>query len=146
MQQLTIAGRITKAGELRRTQGGDEVLGFSVAVSNGKDQQGNWRDSTFFDCSLWGKRASSMQNILSKGTLVTITGRPGARAHNEKAYLQCNVDQITLQGGGDRQQGNDNGGGYGGQQGSGYGSGGGGNSGGFGGDSIPDFDDSNPPF
>lgn len=140
MQQLIIAGRITKGAELRRTQAGDDVLGFSVAVSNGKDKEGNWRDSTFYDCSLWGKRASSMHNILSKGTLVTITGRPGAREHNGKAYLQCSVDQITLQGGGDRQQRNDSGGGYGGQQDSGYGSG----SGGYGG--AGDIDQDSIPF
>ena len=48
MQQLTIAGTITQAAEVRRTNGGKDVLSFSVAVSNGKDDQGNWRDSTFF--------------------------------------------------------------------------------------------------
>jgi single-strand DNA-binding protein len=115
MQQLIIAGRITKDAELRRTQSGDEVAGFSVAVSNGKDKQGNWRDSTFYDCSLFGKRASALVNALSKGTNVTVTGRPSAREYNGKVYLQCIVDQVALQGGPRSQEGQqhqDSGGGY----------------------------------
>ena len=114
MQTLTIAGTIGKDAELRHTQSGDQVAGFSVAVDNGKDKSGNKRDATWYDCSLWGKRGEALCQYLTKGTRVAITGRPGAREHNGKIYLQCNVDQITLLGGGqDRQQGNQQSDGYG---------------------------------
>lgn len=99
MQQLLIAGTITKDAELRRTQGGDPVAGFSVVVDNGKDKDGNRRDGTFIDCSLWGKRGEALCQYLTKGTKVTITGRPTVREHNGKAYLGCSVNEITLQGG-----------------------------------------------
>jgi len=108
MQMLVISGVIGRDAEIRRTQGGDAVAGFSVAVDNGKNKQGNKRDATWFDCSLWGKRGEGLGPYLTKGSRVSITGRPGAREHNGKVYLQCNVDQITLLGGGqDRQQSND---------------------------------------
>ena len=133
MQQLTIAGTITQAAEVRRTSGGKDVLSFSVAVSNGKDDQGNWRDSTFFDCSIWGKRATdNVARILSKGTKVTVTGRPSAREHNGKAYLQCMVNDFTLQGGGEQRQER--------QQDSGYGAGG------YGGGYGSNIDDDEIPF
>ena len=104
MQILTIAGTIGRDAEIRRTQGGDAVAGFSVAVDNGKDKSGNKRETTWFDCSLWGKRGEGLGPYLTKGTRVAITGRPSAREHNGKVYLGCNVDQITLLGGGgDRQ-------------------------------------------
>ncbi len=116
MQQLTIAGTIGKDAELRNTQAGDAVAGFSVAVDNGKDTSGNKRDATWFDASLWGKRGTGLAPYLTKGTRVAITGRPQAREHNGKVYLGVNVDQITLLGGGqDRQQA---------QSGDGYGAGG----------------------
>ncbi len=35
MKQITIAGRLGKDAELRRTQGGDPVLSFPVAVDDG---------------------------------------------------------------------------------------------------------------
>ena len=99
MQTLIIAGNIGKDAELRTTQGGDKVCSFSVAVDNGKDKQGNRRDSTWYECSLWGKRAESMSGYITKGGKVTVTGRPTCRVYNEKAYMGLSVDNITLQGG-----------------------------------------------
>jgi single-strand DNA-binding protein len=109
MQQLTIAGNVGKDAELRRTGNGDAVLGFSVAVDNGKDKNGNKRDSTWFDCSIWGKRAESLERYITKGTKVVLTGRPTAREHNGKAYLGISVNDLTFMGGnsqGERRQDN----------------------------------------
>ena len=107
MQQIFIAGNVGKNAEVRTTQNGDQVAGFSVAVDNGKDAQGNRRDSTWYDCSLWGKRAPSLAPYLKKGGKVTVTGRPTVRVHEGKAYLGVSVDQLTLQGGSqERSQGN----------------------------------------
>ena len=100
MQILIISGTIGRDAEIRRTQNGDAVAGFSVAVDNGKDKNGNKRDATWFDCSLWGKRGESLGPYLTKGTRVSITGRPSAREYNGKIYLQCNVNELTLLGGG----------------------------------------------
>ena len=107
MQQLTIAGNVGKDAELRRTGNGDAILGFSVAVDNGKDKNGNKRDSTWFDCSIWGKRAESLERYITKGTKVVLTGRPTAREHNGKAYLGISVNDLTFMGGnsqGERRQ------------------------------------------
>jgi len=100
MQVIMIAGNVGKDAVLRRTQSGDAVLGFSLAVDNGKDRDGNKRDSTWYDCSIWGKRAESLERHITKGLKLAITGRPTARAHGEKAYLGVNVSELTFQGGG----------------------------------------------
>ncbi len=100
MQKLIIAGTVGKDAELRRTQSGDAVLGFSLACDNGKDKNGNKRDSTWYDCSIWGKRAESLQSYITKGSKLTLIGRPTCRAHNEKAYLGISVDDLTFMGGG----------------------------------------------
>jgi single-strand DNA-binding protein len=126
MQTLTIAGNCGKDAELRNTQGGDAVLSFSLAADNGKDRDGNKRPATWYDCSIWGKRATSLQNHISKGTKLVLMGRPTVRVHEGKAYLGISVDQLTFMGGGSEQRQDDTGGGYGGGQ--------GGNGGGYGGD------------
>lgn len=100
MQILTIAGNIGKDAEIRRTQGGDPIASFSVAVDTGKDRDGNKRPAAWFDCSIWGKRAEALARYIRKGGKVTVSGRPTARAHEGKVYMGVNVDQITLQGGG----------------------------------------------
>lgn len=68
MQKTTIAGTVSSVRELKSV-GDNQVFNFSVAVSNGKDKDGNWRDSTFWDCAVWGKRAESVSRFLSKGTM-----------------------------------------------------------------------------
>lgn len=104
MNNITIAGNVGKSAEIRSTQNGDKLAGFSVAVDNGKDANGNRRDATWFDCTLWGKRAEALAPYIVKGGKVTVSGRVSARAHDGKAYLQISVQEITLQGGGERQQ------------------------------------------
>lgn len=98
MQILTIAGNVGKDAVLRRTQGGDAVLGFSLAVDNGKDKDGNSRPATWFDCSVWGKRAEALEKHIVKGTKLALAGRPSARAHEGKAYLGITVEQLTFMG------------------------------------------------
>src|SRR6056297_2427108 len=95
MQILTIAGNVGRDAELRKTQNGDSVLGFSIAVDNGKDKDASW-----YDCSVWGKRADALSQHITKGLKLCVSGRPSCREHNGKAYMQINVDQLTFQGGG----------------------------------------------
>lgn len=96
MQILTIAGNVGRDAELRTLQSGETVLNFSVAVDNGKDKNGNKRNATWFDCAVWGKRAESLQSYIKKGTKLALSGRPGARAHDGKAYLQLTVNELTF--------------------------------------------------
>ena len=99
MQTVFLAGNVGKDAELRTTQSGDKVLGFSLAVDNGKDRDGNKRDATWWECSIWGKRAESLAGHITKGTKLSVQGRPGAREYNGKAYLTVAVDQFAFQGG-----------------------------------------------
>lgn len=105
MQILTIAGTVGKDAVLRRTQNDDPVLNFSLAVDNGKDREGNKRPATWYDCSVWGKRAESLQAHISKGDRLALSGRPTTRAHEGKAYLGISVDDLTFQGGSGERQG-----------------------------------------
>ena len=102
MKNVTIAGRIGRSAELRRTQGGDAVASFSVAVD---DRTGKDKATVWFDCSVWGKRAESLTQYLTKGTAVAVSGELGTREHNGKTYLTVRVNDVTMLGGGERQSG-----------------------------------------
>lgn len=102
MQTLIIAGIVGKDAVLRRTQGGESVLNFSLAVDNGKDKSGEKRDATWFDCSVWGERAEKLERHVTKGLRLTLSGRPTARAHEGKVYLGITVHELTFQGGNQR--------------------------------------------
>lgn len=103
MQILMIAGNVGNVKEVREVVG-DKVLNFSLAVDNGKDKNGERRESTWYDCALWGKRAESLAPHITKGLKLALSGRPGARAHDGKAYLSLTVNELTFMGGGQDRQ------------------------------------------
>lgn len=94
MKVITIAGNVGKDPVLRRTQGGDPILGFSVAVSNGRDVPATW-----FDVSIFGKRAMALDPLIGKGSRLTVAGQFSTREHEGKTYLQVSASEVTLQGG-----------------------------------------------
>lgn len=99
MQTLIIGGNVGNVKDLKDVNG-DKVLNFSIAVDNGKDKNGEKRDPTWFDCALWGKRAESLAPYIAKGSKLMLSGRPGARSHEGKAYLSLTVNELTFMGGG----------------------------------------------
>jgi single-strand DNA-binding protein len=94
MQKLFIAGTVGKDAVLRRTQNGDPILGFSVAVNNGKD-----KDATWYDCAVFGKRATALEKHVTKGSRLALSGRPMVRVYEGKAYLGISIDDLAFQGG-----------------------------------------------
>lgn len=96
MKSITIAGNIGKDAEVRRTQNGDAVTSWSVAV---EERQGQDKRTIWFDCTLWGKRGESLAPYLTKGGRVAVSGELSTREHNGKTYLTVRADQVTLQGG-----------------------------------------------
>lgn len=103
MQKITLAGTVGKDAVLRNASG-EPVLGFSLAVNNGKDRSGNEIPSTWFDCSIWGKRAEAVARFITKGTRITVEGKLTTREHEGKTYLGCKVSDFTLQGGGQQRE------------------------------------------
>jgi single-strand DNA-binding protein len=96
MKNITIAGRIGKSAETRRTQAGDAVTSFSVAVDDRSQKE---KTTLWFDCSLWGKRGDALAQYLTKGASVTVAGDLGQRTHEGKTYLTVRANDVTLQGG-----------------------------------------------
>lgn len=95
MNNWTIAGNVGKDAVLRHTPQGDPVLNFSVGVA---ERKGNENVTLWVDCSLWGKRAESLEQYIGKGQKVVVSGQAGVRVHEGKAYITMRVSDVTLQG------------------------------------------------
>jgi single-strand DNA-binding protein len=95
MKNLTLAGNIGKSAELRTTNNGEKVAGFSVAVDDGF---GDKKRTLWFDCSIWGKRAETLAPMLVKGGKVCVSGDLSTREHDGKTYLTLRANEVTLQG------------------------------------------------
>lgn len=96
MQSITIAGRIGNDAELRTTNNGDQVCGFSVAVDT---RQGREKVTNWWRVSLWGKRAEALNQYLTKGSNVTVSGEFSLGDYNGKPQLNIRANEVALQGG-----------------------------------------------
>lgn len=104
MNSITIAGVTGKDAELRSLNDGTPILSFSVADSQGRDKPTIW-----WNCSLFGKRAESMQQYLTKGTKVTVCGSVTEREWKDKEgnprkSMDVRVNEIALQSSQERNQ------------------------------------------
>lgn len=102
MATIVLTGRVGSDGELRKLQDGTPVLGFSVAddVGWGDRKQTNW-----VKCALFGKRAESVAQYVTKGSIVEVTGVPTVEAWLKKgttephAAIKVRVSELKLHGG-----------------------------------------------
>lgn len=99
-----IIGRLGRDAELRFTPAGKPVCQFSVAVDiyAGKDEAGNAKEETqWFRATLWGARAETLAERLTKGTLVYVCGDFKMRSWEGSDGLprtepEINVDKVSF--------------------------------------------------
>ncbi|MEC4272712.1 single-stranded DNA-binding protein [Adlercreutzia sp. R25] len=103
INRVIISGNLTREPELRCTQSGTDVLGFGVAVNDRRKnpQTNEWEDyPNFVDCTMFGKRASSVAPYLSRGTKVAIEGKlrwsQWERDGQKRSKLDVIVDEIEF--------------------------------------------------
>jgi single-strand DNA-binding protein len=101
---LTGISRIGRDAEVRFTTNGDAVAGLSLAFNYGKkDDQGN-RPTTWVKATLFGKRAESLAQYLTKGTQVwTVLSEVRIAEYQKKdgssgVALEANVVQLEFAG------------------------------------------------
>lgn len=99
MNSISVAGTLGKDAEIRYLPNGDAVCNFSVADSMGKDKGTIW-----WNCQLFGKRAESLSQYLTKGQAVTVSGNVTEREWNDKEgnkrkTMDVRVQDVALQGG-----------------------------------------------
>ena len=71
MNSLNIIGRLTRDIETKYAASGTAIASFSIAVDIG---WGDKKKTAFLDCSMFGKRAESLAQFVSKGKRVALTG------------------------------------------------------------------------
>lgn len=99
MNSISISGSLGKDSERRALGDGTPVLSFSVADSMGRDKGTIW-----WNCSMFGKRADSLQEYLTKGQSVTVIGTITEREYTNKdgqkvKAQDVRVNDVALQGG-----------------------------------------------
>jgi len=92
-------GRLTRDPVFKMTSSGLPVCKFSIAIDRiGKLVDGK-RQTDFFDCTAWRQKAEFVNNFLSKGRLVAVTGRVEINTASgedgiKRKFINITVDTI----------------------------------------------------
>lgn len=69
MNFVTLAGRLVKDPELKRTSNGNAIANFTLAISESKE------NTDFIDCRAFKQNAENLANYKKKGDLIGISGK-----------------------------------------------------------------------
>ena len=97
MNLSILTGNLGRDPELR-AHNGDNILNFAIGVATGTREK---PETMWVDCALWGKRATTLQPYLFKGSRVTVSGplkleEYTAKDGTLKSRLRMSIDQIDL--------------------------------------------------
>jgi single-strand DNA-binding protein len=75
VNNVVLIGRLTRDAALKSTTNGTAVSKFSIAVNKKRKSGDGFKDEAqFFEVVVWGKMAESLQQYLTKGKQIAVTG------------------------------------------------------------------------
>ena len=101
MNKLTIIGNLTKDPELRSTNDGIPVCGFTVAVNRKKTQNNQDPGADYFRVTAWRQLGENCAKFLEKGKKVCVVGAVSLNTYTTKdgkqgASLEVLADDIEF--------------------------------------------------
>lgn len=100
---VVLVGRLTADPELRSTQSGISVCGFTVAVERRYSTDGE-RQTDFIRCVAWRKAAEFVAKYFNKGKMIGVEGSIQTRNYednygNRRTAVEIMVDNVAFVGG-----------------------------------------------
>ena len=93
LNKAILNGRLTKAPELKQTNSGKSVCGFTIAVDRSRDRE----KTDFIPIVAWGKTAEFVNQWFGKGDLITIVGRIEVRTYDDKNGNKRTATEIIAE-------------------------------------------------
>lgn len=84
INNVTLAGRMTAAPELKTTTSGIMVTSFGIAVDRRYKWQNGEKQTDFINCVAWRNTAEFISNHFSKGDMIAIIGEIQTRKYKDK--------------------------------------------------------------
>ena len=94
INNVVLAGRVTKDIELKVTPTGKSVCTFSLAVERKFVQNGE-KITDFINCQLWGKSAETLEKYVKKGMMIGIEGRIQTRKYTNQYGQTVYVTEVV---------------------------------------------------
>ena len=97
LNNIAIMGRLVKDPELRRTQAGDAVASFTLAVERDAKNREGVRETDFLDCVAWRSTAEFAARYFQKGSCAIVKGRLAIRKYETKDGQKRSAPEIITE-------------------------------------------------
>ena len=94
LNKIILMGRLTRDPELRRTQSGTAVTGFSLAVDRDFKSQNGEKETDFIDIVAWRNTAEFVSKYFSKGRMAVVEGRLQIRDWTDKDGIKRRTAEV----------------------------------------------------
>ena len=88
-------GHLGRDVELRYTTDSLAVSRFSLAISRGKDKNGNDKGTDWINCVAFGKTAENIERFFGKGSQIAITGHIQTGSYEKDGVKHYTTDVIV---------------------------------------------------
>lgn len=95
INRAILVGRLTKDPELRRTANDIPVATFTLAVNRQFSNPSGEREADFIQCVVWRRQAETVEQYLSKGSLVGVEGRIQTRSYDDQDGNRKYITEIV---------------------------------------------------
>ncbi len=94
MNKVILIGRLTATPELKKTNNGNSVLSFTVAVNRQyKNAQGNY-DADFISCVAFKQTAEFIAKYFDKGSMIAVDGSLQTRSYSAQDGSKRYVTEV----------------------------------------------------
>lgn len=95
LNRIIVMGRLTRDPELRRTNSGNAVTSFTVAVDRGFKTQSGDKETDFIDVVAWRNTAEFVSKYFSNGRMAVVEGRLQLRDWTDKEGNKRRTAEIV---------------------------------------------------
>lgn len=101
INKVILQGRLTRDVEMRQTTSGKTVAKFSIATNSGFKNQNGEEQTTFTECTAWGKTAEFVSRYFQKGTQLILEGELRNNNYTDKEGVKhygmiVNVQSVNF--------------------------------------------------
>ena len=95
--KVVLMGNLTRDPELKSIPSGQQVTSFSLAVNrtwnnaNGEKQEA----VDYIDCNVWGKPAEIINQYMSKGSAILVSGRLQQRSWEQDGQKRSKIEVVV---------------------------------------------------
>ena len=95
--KVVLMGNLTRDPELRTIPSGQNVTSFSLAVNRTwKNSNGEQQEAVdYIDCNIWGKPAEIINQYMSKGSGILVSGRLQHRTWEQEGQKRSKVEVVV---------------------------------------------------